>query len=207
LRESEHLGISVKREAPRGETQESIAAHFQMCRRTFTIHRAKNAAVAAAWESGRATISEKETAALVAAETERMISAAPLPPIAPFIDEWTSEQLHRVPRLAARGDPQGAIANHFSLSADAFKRQLAADAGENALRLAWESGYFDFERELTGNLRRLAAGHGREALAANVFLAKSRFGWRDSADPPSINNAISFILPGSMSPELDFGQF
>ena len=107
----------------------------------------------------------------------------------------TPEGLRAVERMAAAGCGQRAIATRLGIGERTLKRLIEK---QDAVRDAWTAGLGAEEAHLVGNLRQLA---DRGNIVANLFLLKTRHGYRENDVVPTHQSNIVLTLPLAMSHE------
>lgn len=110
--------------------------------------------------------------------------------------------LKKVEEMAAAVKTQRTIASELGKTLKVFEAALAANKGENPLRLAWEAGHAKAEQKQIDACVELKPDG--KAMIAWIFYMKAVFGWKDKPEQATNEGAkISFILPGHMS-EVDY---
>lgn len=128
------------------------------------------------------------------------------------------------------------IAKVLGISTKKFKNMLERQKGENAERLAWESGHADFEQEIIDRAKAMAMGslveepkldamgvpmvdeHGKPIMEkirvlskaetiAFIYFTKSRLGWQEKDNTTTFqDNRINITLPAPISAEEMFAR-
>jgi hypothetical protein len=114
---------------------------------------------------------------------------------------WWKEKLilDSVRKWASEKKTQRTIAAWLEKTLRGFEFQLAADKGDNPLRLAYEDGCAECEQEQIDRGMELDPRNPKEVVGW-IYFTKAQFGWRDKPEnAPADGPKIQFILPGSLS--------
>jgi hypothetical protein len=109
-----------------------------------------------------------------------------------------SEALPFISHMARSGASTAFIASRLGLSAKQFKTLIGPGDKPTALRLAFERGHVDFERDIGNRLLK----HGEKWAPALMFFAKTQLRWSETQSVVDIRNEdnrrIQISLPDAL---------